>query len=357
MEDKDLALIANCAMCANMCKYSCTVYLATGSETLTPQKKARLILYQEKQFLEDDRGFFDTMFQCAMCGACHANCIYENFDLRAFIQEERGEACRKDLLPEEVKKRLQITRQYGNPDGERELIQKGSGEIGYFVSCSTFRDKAVLSASEDILRRSRLDIQEFGGADICCGAPFYFAGDNEELVKVAKRIGQEVKKRNLKKIITNCPTCVQMMTKIYDRIGVHLDAEFIHMTEFLCQLLTEGKIQMRKKNGLVTYHDPCTLARDIGIIESPRDIIKAMGFEIREPVYSGKDTHCCGRTPGQIASNTVRGRVSEMRIGELKETAAEAYISACPTCKKTFGEMNFNMKDITEIVAESISDE
>ena len=357
MEDKNLELIANCAMCPNMCKYSCPVYMATGSETLTPQKKARLIFYKEKQFLEDDRGFFNTIFQCAMCGACHTNCIYEGFDLRTFNQEERGEACRKDLLPEEAKKRLQISKQYGNPDGERELIQKGSGEIGYFVSCSTFRDKTILGATEDILRKSGLDIQEFGGADICCGAPFYFAGDNEELAKAAKKMEQEVKNRNLKKIVTNCPTCVRMMIEIYGRIGVHLDVELLHITEFLCQLLAEGKIHFRKKNGLVTYHDSCTLARDLGIIESPRDIIKAMGLEIREPVYSGKDTHCCGRTPGQIANSTVRGRVSKMRAAELKETAAEAYISACPTCKKTLGEMNFVMKDITEIMAENIIDE
>ena len=48
---KELGLITNCALCANMCKYSCPTYLATGKETIAPQKMARLILYEEKALI------------------------------------------------------------------------------------------------------------------------------------------------------------------------------------------------------------------------------------------------------------------------------------------------------------------
>jgi len=43
-----------------------------------------------------------------------------------------------------------------------------------------------------------------------------------------------------------------------------------------------------------------------------------------------------------------------MRINELKETAADVYISACPTCKAVLSDMD--MKDIAEVVAEQIID-
>ncbi len=41
---KGLEQVTNCAMCANMCKYACPTYVASGKEAVTPQKIARLIL-------------------------------------------------------------------------------------------------------------------------------------------------------------------------------------------------------------------------------------------------------------------------------------------------------------------------
>jgi Fe-S oxidoreductase len=354
MESKEeLEQITNCALCGNMCKDSCPVYLATGSETVTPQKKARLILYKKKTFIEDEKGFFDVMFQCAMCGACKVNCLYDNFDLRDSIQRERSEAFKKGILPDETRKRVETFTKFGNPDGERQLIQKGAGEIGYFVSCSTYNDQQLLKAVEKIFARSGEQVQEFGGADICCGAPLYYAGDLEGFKKAAEKMKGEIEQRKLRKVIGSCPTCIKMMTEIYAEIGTHLDVEFIHVVEFLAALLKEGKIKVNKANAAATFHDPCILANDIGITTAPRDIIKMLGFDIKEPVYSRKEAHCCGEVPGgRIGDNKLVNNVNAMRINELKETAADVYISACPTCKASLS--NIDMKDIAELVAEQI---
>jgi Fe-S oxidoreductase len=88
-DKKETEKIARCAMCADMCKYSCPTYLATGRETLSPQKMARLIVYDEKGLLEDEKGFLDLMFRSAMCGSCSRHCIYDDYDLRKFIHQAR----------------------------------------------------------------------------------------------------------------------------------------------------------------------------------------------------------------------------------------------------------------------------
>jgi len=350
---KELEQITNCALCGNMCKDSCPVYLATGNETVTPQKKARLILYKKKAFIEDEKGFFDVMFQCAMCGACKVNCLYDNFDLRDSIQRERSEAFRKGILPDETRKQVEIFAKFGNPDGERQLIQKGAGNLGYLVSCSTYNDQQLLKAVEKILTKSKEQVQEFGGADICCGAPLYYAGDLEGFKKAAEKMKREIEQRKLQKVITNCPACIKMMTEIYDEVGIHLDVEFIHTVEFLAALLKEGKIKVNKANATATFHDPCILANDIGITTAPRDIIKMLGFDIKEPVYSGKDAHCCGGVPaGKIADSKLVSSVNAMRTSELKETVADVYIAACPTCKVALS--NIDIKDVAEVVAEQI---
>ncbi len=352
---KQLEQITNCALCANMCKHACPVYLATGSETVTPQKKARLILYEEKTFLKDEKGFFDVMFQCAMCGACKLNCLYDNFDLRDFIQGGRNKAFKNGMLPEETRKRVETFVNFGNPNGERELIQKGKGEIGYFVSCSTYNDQQLLKAVEKILTKSKEQVQEFGGADICCAAPLYYAGDMEGFKKAAEKMKGEIERRKLQKVIASCPTCIKMMTEIYPEVGGHLDIEFIHITKFLHTLLKEGKITVNKVNATATFHDPCILANELDTTTIPRDIIKMLGFDIKEPVYSGEEAHCCGGVPGgKIADSKLVASVNAMRTSELKETAADVYISACPTCKASLSAIN--IKDVAEVVAEQIID-
>jgi Fe-S oxidoreductase len=337
-----------------MCKHGCPVYLASGSETLTPQKIARLILYWEKGFITDEPGFFKVMFQDALCGACRVNCIYDNFDLRDFIHKGRSGAFKKALLPEETRRRVEDFARFGNPDGERRLIQKGEGEVGYLVSCSTYRDGELLGAVEKVLAASG-ECQEFGGADICCGAPLYYAGDAEGFTRAAEKMKGEIEQRKLKKVITSCPACIKMMTELYPRVGVRLDVELVHLTEFIAALIKQGKIKVNRVKATATFHDPCILVNDIGVTAAPREVIEALGLEIKEPVYSGKNTHCCGGLPGgKIGDGKLSGRVSAMRVDELKETKADVYLSACPTCKAALAAVG--MKDIAELVAEQISD-
>lgn len=357
MEDKKaLGQITNCAMCANMCKYSCPTYLATGNETITPQKIARLILYEEKGLIEDHQGFFDVMFQSAMCGACKVHCIYEDYDLRTYIQRERAKAFKRGMLPDETRKRIDTFARFGNPHGERPPVEKGVGDLGYFVSCSAYRDQHLLQAMDRIIAVSKEQVHVFGGGDICCGAPLYYAGDMEGFGEAAAKMAGQIEERKLRKIITDCPNCLKMMTELFHQVGVDLDVEFIHTTEFLSSLLREGKLKTTTANGMATYHDPCILANDMGISAAPREIIGLLGFDIREPVYSQRDTHCCGGMAGaSIGQRSLTEKVSSMRIGELKVTAADVYVSACPTCKSVLSEVN--MKDITELVSEHVIDE
>lgn len=352
-DKKDTEKIARCAMCADMCKYSCPTYLATGRETLSPQKMARLIVYTEKGFLEDEKGFFSSMFQSAMCGACQRHCIYGDYDLRKFIQEARVKAFARGIIPQDVKKRVEIFKKFGNPHGERQVINKGKGEIGYFISCSSYKDEDLLKATDKVLAKSGFKVRQFGGGDICCGAPLYYAGDMEGFRKASLRMKSAIEKRRLRKIVVDCPTCLKMMTEVYSEMGVNLDVELVHTTQFIDTLLQQGKLNVRKAKKTVTFHDPCILANDLNITTAPRGIIAALGFRLKEPVYSKEHTHCCGAAYGaKIGDRGLKDAVTSMRVNELKDTAADIYVTACPTCKSVLSEIN--MKYITELVAERI---
>ena len=351
MEDrKEAEKIGRCAMCADMCKYSCPTYLATGRETLSPQKMARLIVYNEKGLLEDEKAFLDLMFQSAMCGACSRHCIYDDYDLRKFIHKARVKAFGDGVIPEDVRKRVETFRKFGNPDGERGSIDKGAGDTGYFISCSSYKDEDLLKATEKMLSKAGLDLRRFGGGDICCGAPLYYAGDIEGFRQVSLKMQAEIEARQVRRIVVDCPTCVKMMTQIYRELGVELDVEIMHTVQFMEELLEQGKLRSKKEDRTVTLHDPCVLSYDLAISRMPREIITAMGFRLKEPVYSEDHTHCCGAAYGaKIGDHGLKDAVTSMRLNELRNTAADVYVTACPTCKSVLSEIN--MKYITELVA------
>jgi Fe-S oxidoreductase len=352
-DKKEAEKIARCAMCADMCKYTCPTYLATGRETLSPQKMARLIVYNEKGLLEDEKSFLNLMFQSAMCGACSRHCIYDDYDLRKFMHEARVKAFARGIIPEDVKKRLDTFRRFGNPNGERELINKGSGGTGYFISCSSYNDEGLLKATEKMFSKSGLGIRRFGGGDMCCGAPLYYAGDMEGFKQVSLKMKDEIERRKVRRIIVDCPTCIKMMTKIYRVIGVELDVEIMHTLQFIEELLAQAKLRSKREDRTVTFHDPCILSYGLAMSHMPREIITALGFTLKEPVYSQDHTHCCGASYGaKIGDHRVKDAVTSMRLNELRQTAADIYVTACPTCKSVLSEMD--MKYITELVAESI---
>lgn len=351
--NKEIETIARCAMCADMCKYSCPTYLATGRETLSPQKMARLIVYGEKGFLEDERGFLDLMFRSAMCGACNRHCIYDDYDLRKFIHKARVRAFSGGVIPADVKKRVETFRRFGNPNGERELIDKGVGEYGYFISCSSYKDEELLNATEKMLSKSGFAIRRFGGGDLCCGAPLYYAGDMEGFRQVALKMKAEIETRQVRILVVDCPTCIKMMTEIYREIGVELGVEILHTVQFIDTVLKQGRLTSRKEDRIVTFHDPCILSNDLAASDIPREIITALGFSLKEPIYWGEHTHCCGAAYGaKIGDHNLKDAVTFMRLNELRNTAADIYVTACPTCKSVLSEIN--TKYITELVAERI---
>jgi Fe-S oxidoreductase len=352
-DKKEAEKIARCAMCADMCKYSCPTYLATGRETLSPQKMARLLVYYEKGLLEDEKGFLDLMFQSAMCGACRTHCIYDDYDLREFIHQARVKAFSSGFIPEDVKNRIETFRKFGNPNGERELIDKGSGDTGYFISCSSYKDEDLLKATEKMLKRSGLVLKRFGGGDMCCGAPLYYAGDMEGFRQASLKMKAEIETRHLRRIVVDCPTCIKMMTETYREMGVELGVEVVHTVRFIESLLKQGKVSHKKEKRSITFHDPCILSYDLAMSDMPREIIAALGFTLKEPVYSQDHTHCCGGSYGaKIGDHRVKGAVTSMRLNELRQTAADIYVTACPTCKSVLSEID--MRYITELVAERI---
>ena len=114
-----------------------------------------------------------------------------------------------------------------------------------------------------------------------------------------------------------------------------------------------------------TYHDPCYLGRHGGEYEAPRQALVAARPSLVEMARNRYRSFCCGAGGAQVWKEEEEGReaVSDHRFQEARETGADTLAVGCPFCARMMNDANkragepMRVRDIAEIVAESIQDE
>jgi Fe-S oxidoreductase len=112
------------------------------------------------------------------------------------------------------------------------------------------------------------------------------------------------------------------------------DIEVKHFVEVVLEGISSRELRFPREVK-VTYHDPCQLGRYLGLIEEPRQILKAIkGIDLVETDWTtGEWATCCGGGGGFEA---VFPELSEIlavnRTKELVETGAEIIVTHCPGC-------------------------
>ena len=89
------------------------------------------------------------------------------------------------------------------------------------------------------------------------------------------------------------------------------------------------------KEAKVTYHDPCQLARYLGLIQEPRQILKAIkDIELVETDWTKEEwTTCCGGGGGFEAVFPELSQILAVnRAKELVATEAQIVVTHCPGC-------------------------
>ena len=127
----------------------------------------------------------------------------------------------------------------------------------------------------------------------------------------------------------------------------------------MAELVSAGQLRLGQHKGAsVTYHDPCYLGRYNGEYQAPRDVLKALGIEVREMQRSGFRSRCCGGGGGApITDIPGKQRIPDMRMEDIRETQAEVVAVGCPQCTAMLEgvvEPRPLIKDIAELVAEAL---
>lgn len=112
----------------------------------------------------------------------------------------------------------------------------------------------------------------------------------------------------------------------------------IHMTEFLDELLTDGRIRVRPVGGTATFHDPCQIVRRGGLEAAARRVLAALGFDLVELLHHGVTGICCGGGGGVVSNQRatpLRYAVFALKQRQIEATGAQHLVTSCGQCRIT----------------------
>jgi Fe-S oxidoreductase len=251
-----------------------------------------------------------------------------------------------------------------------ELVAGGqSPEILFWVGCAgSFDQRAqrITKAFAGILDKVGIKYAILGKEEMCTGDPVRRAGNEFVFQMMAYQNIQTLNNYGIKKIVTACPHCFNILKNEYKDLGG--DYDVIHHSVFLQQLIDEGKIKMKEggvfKGKRISYHDSCYLGRANNIYEAPRKVLEALDAELVEMKRCRTKGLCCGAGGAQMFKEEEKGttRVNYERTNEALDTGAAVIAAACPFCntmltdgvKNKEKEQEVQVLDIAELVAASM---
>jgi Fe-S oxidoreductase len=277
----------------------------------------------------------DDAFNCLQCGRCKEFCpvVIDTVAIRDGQREALAGnlPASFDYLP-------------ATPAKEADVI--------YFAGCMTHLTPAIKKAMVRIMDAAGV-FYEFMDRDgsICCGKPMMEAGNHAAARELANKNIEIIRKSNARTMVTSCPICYRVFRDEYD-----LDIRVLHHSEYIAELLRDDALTVERQPTTVTYHDPCELGRLSGVYEAPREVLEQIG-SLHEPASTRERALCCG---GSIANLPLdmrdKDRITRDALQEIASNGADALITACPLCKKTFAKhAAIPVKDIAEVVADSLT--
>jgi Fe-S oxidoreductase len=136
--------------------------------------------------------------------------------------------------------------------------------------------------------------------------------------------------------------------------------------EVIARYLREARIRLAKGwiAGRVTYHDPCQLGRNGGVIEDPRFILSYLTDDFVELQPNRAENWCCGGGGGLVAigEKDFRMRSARVKAEQIKAVSPDIVCTACENCHTQLSDLvghykiNAGVRFLTDMVAESLQE-
>jgi heterodisulfide reductase subunit D len=387
LSSRQILEIDACTQCGECLKH-CPVQDVTGNPSVSPPEKIRMF----REFIRSTEGLKATLFgpgevdrkkledftravyECTTCGACGQNCPVGIFTQRLWPML-RKEMVKRGLGPIGVQKNLPaVVHRSGNPYDKPAADRykpwfpdtvkiADRAEIAYYAGCTgAYEAKPMVRGDVMMLQAigepfTMLPPEE----EVCCGFPLFITGQHDLLKELVTKLVEGYKARGVRTLVCSCPCCVNIMSRDWPLFyGNPLPFKIRHITQYVADALTSGKLKLKELKERIIYHDPCYLTRGVGVIEEPRQVLNSIpGATVLEFDRNRLNSRCCGS--GGAARKVFHENaiaMGRLTIDEAVAKKADRLILSCPACYAKVNEAMLGHKnqvritDIMELVSE-----
>jgi len=377
----------HCLKCG-MCQSVCPTFKVIRKEFYAPRGRVQIIKHYLEGDLQLSRNFNEAINSCILCDACSTQCpsgvrinrLFRN--MRLELANSSGIPLRKKLIfatlsnhrrlkavtkiariGQQAVNALRNSWKVGNiplsrfprfnklPFRERFngiVMPKGKriGRILYFTGCATdliYEDigysviKILASLGFEIL----IPLEQ-----VCCAAPIFLSGAGEQALTNILHNLALLDRNDIDAIAVDCATCGAALKKEIPHLlhDLGLDTEkadrVSQKVKSISQIVADNIHALEVddsfsgKETFVTFHDPCHLARGMGISLEPRKILNHIGG-IRFVEMEGSAECCGGGGSYQFEYPAISAGITSRKTNNILATGASIVGTECPGCLMT----------------------
>jgi Fe-S oxidoreductase len=386
----------SCIRCGH-CAEACHFYVTSGDPQYTPiwklepfrqawkREAGPLSWFRRKRPVSADqlRQWQELLYDsCTMCGRCTLACPM-GIDIAGLVAQARHGMFAAGLVPHELHAVAERAEREGSPLGATPKVLKERIE---WLSDEHEVDIHLDRAKADLLvTLSSIELMKYPKSLVALakilnrlGASWTFRSDGYEATNFGLFSGNLAWQRDMSMKLIDAAIACGAKTLVLpecghaygamrwqgaNMYGKPLPFRVLHISEFLAEAARQGRLKLRALAGSVSFHDPCQVSRRGGATSAPREVLAALGAELREMPPPGDANWCCGGGGGVVTlhrADAHRYRAFEIKMKQVEASGAQRLATSCSNCRLTFddGQAHYKwdrkMESLLELVAEGL---
>jgi glutamate synthase (NADPH) small chain len=333
MAEARRCLQCECLECVKVCAY-------LEGFGAYPRKYAREI-YNNESIVMGVRQANKLVNSCSLCGLCERVCP-EDFAMQDLCLQARQSMVRRGKMPPSAHEFTLQDMRFSQSERFR-LARPAPGRMDsariFFPGCQ------LCASSPDLVQKvyTYLTRSLPDGVGLmlgCCGAPAWWAGQEEEFQRVGADFLRDWTSLGKPRVIAACSTCFRMFFEHLPQVPV----------DSLWQLMAEAPLAHPFESGVkspLVIHDPCTTRPYPAIQEAVRRIM-VQGQIFGEELALGRDkTECCGFGGlMQNANPELAREVAERR----SRISPHDYLTYCAMCRESLAAVGKRALHILDLI-------
>jgi NADPH-dependent glutamate synthase beta subunit-like oxidoreductase len=272
-----------------------------------------------------ERGATDPLipYSCHYCGLCQAVCPKDLHAgqvclaaREALVAQGRGPLPPHKGIQNYIKWGSSPTFTLSRPDPAT-----GKAARVFFPGCSLAGHATeVVKATYSYLLRK---LPDTGIMLNCCGAPSYFMGEKEVMLRVIRKVAGEIEMLGAQEVIVACPHCHQIFREFLPEIKITTIYEVLNLVG-----VPDGAASQAP--AIFNIQDGCGARQAPHIQAAVRRLVTDLGHGVEEMAHNRERSICCG-SGGMVpaVAPELARRMTDFRLSE----ASRDLVTYCASCR------------------------